>query len=294
MQNVINWIGFLAFGIVVVLIMIKAKSDEEEYYPLKMFGYYFLGAFQFIFNGAHIPLGFVIFILFLRSPNKNAKAKRYAACVGVLALATALIIPSITDMYYQRERIIKSDTNNIYELDFNNHIQRVKEVLDIDEQFYRYFKLENLKVGYEKSGEIIRLNYEVVWKEESELRYLRAIYDPKNRVFKVKPKKIEQWLQYDRMIIADRMFDILDGIDLREVVPKEGYSSYGLTYRWSPGSFGAFKERVYIIDGYKIIPFASEKPVNCSWFVTYGMASSSEGSSSSDYSQYYLFDVINK
>lgn len=128
----------LGFIVGVIFIVVKMKNDDEPYYALKIIGYYLFGYFRLSLNRLHIPLGFIIFLLFLRNPGKNQRAKRYAASLGLLAFIVSLMIPAIVESYYERPRYIEAiTTNNIYELNFQNHWKEVAETLGLDEHSIR-------------------------------------------------------------------------------------------------------------------------------------------------------------
>lgn len=60
------------------------RNEDENSLGLKLFGYYILGSFTFIFNGLVIPLGFII-TLFMR-PQQNRSIKRGAAVFGLVMM----------------------------------------------------------------------------------------------------------------------------------------------------------------------------------------------------------------
>ena len=108
-----------------LLIYTTYRTDKEDYFILKLLGYYFLGAFRFNFNHIAIPLGFLIYAIFLK-PNINRTAKRLAALLGLVIFISGLLIPSISKAYFERDRQIPASSNNLYKMDFNRDWANIK------------------------------------------------------------------------------------------------------------------------------------------------------------------------
>ncbi len=285
-----NWIITLFLIASVIFVMVKLKDDKEPYHVLKIIGYYLLGAFRFSFNRIHIPLGFIIFLLFLRSPAKNQRGKRYAATLGLVAFAVALIVPAIGESYYERTRYVELATTNVYEFEFQSHWQEIAGKLELSENTMSTARVENLDIDYEEDGDLKRLNYEVTWREEGKQHHSRVRFHEGEKKFRVKAVEINQWLQYGRLISAENLFEKLDQINIKDLKPKGNFCYYSLRIgEW--GSFGARNGKTFIIEENKIVPFTGELPVECYWIVTFGMKQTGEHSYSSADDHYYLFDV---
>ncbi|WP_432666646.1 hypothetical protein R9X47_09905 [Wukongibacter baidiensis] len=285
-----DWIITLFLISSVIFIMAKMKDDEEPYYVLKIILYYLLGAFRFSFNQIHMPLGFIIFFLFLRSPQNNQRGKRYAAGLGLIAFAVALIIPAIGESYYERTRYVELETTNVYEFNFQSHWQEVAEKLELNENAMSRARIEELDIDYTEKGELKRLSYEVTWTKEGKLHHARISFHEGKKKFSIRAVKIEEWLQYDRLISAKKLFEMLDQIEIEDLTPKGNFSYYSLrSGEW--GSFGASNGKNFIVEENKIVPFTGELPVKCYWIVTFGMKQTGEYSYSSADEHYYLFNV---
>jgi hypothetical protein len=293
LSSIINWIPTVLLLAGVVFIIFKIKDNEEPYYPLKVIGYYLLGAFRFSFNRTHIPLGYIVFLLILRDPQKNQRGKRYAATLGLIAFAAALIIPGISKLYYERTRYIEPVTADIYQFDFLSHWNAVAEALELDEYSIGSARVENLNIDYKKDGAIERLTYEITWGENGQLRHASVDFNEAQKRIGVRAMKISQWLQYDRIISADRLFKKLNQINIKELTPKEDFAYYGLSF-YGEANFGVTNEEVFIIEDNRIVPFKGELPVKGYWIKTFGMEQTGEHSYSSTHGQNYLFDVQHK
>jgi hypothetical protein len=85
---------FSTFIMVLLLIFIYTKREiDEGYLGWKIFGYYYLGAFNLNFN-LLIPLGIIICLLLFR-PNTNAKIKMFSATTGFTFMIFSYVFPYI-------------------------------------------------------------------------------------------------------------------------------------------------------------------------------------------------------
>ncbi|HOO12134.1 MAG TPA: hypothetical protein PK684_04190 [Bacillota bacterium] len=76
------------------LVYIYVKSDrKEEFLFLKLLGYYALGVFRLNLDRIAVPLGFIIYMLWMR-PKQNAASKRQAAILGLIFFIFGLIVPN--------------------------------------------------------------------------------------------------------------------------------------------------------------------------------------------------------
>lgn len=294
MNGMLNWITTFLFIVGVILIIVKMMDDEEPYHALKIIGYYLIGTFRFTFNRIHIPLGFIIFLLFLRSPEKKQRGKRYAAGLGLLAFVVALVIPAITESYYKRTRYVEPITTNIYELNFQNHWKKVAETLELDEYSMKTTRAEGLKIDYEKDGKLKRLRYEVTWREEGQFRHATVYFHEGQKKLTVRATKVDQWLQYDRLMSIERLFEKLDQINIKDLTPQGEFSYYGFIFSGEWTNFAIKDGETFIIEDNKIIPYAGELPIEGYWMNTFGMKQTGERSNVSTDGHYYLFDVQSK
>ena len=85
-----SWILTVIIIIVVSYIAITMKESEEEYYILKIIGYYLLATFRLSLNSLHLPLGFLIWLIFLKNPPLNKKPKTFVALVGLAMFLLSL------------------------------------------------------------------------------------------------------------------------------------------------------------------------------------------------------------
>lgn len=290
MNSMISLIPTMIFVAGVIFIIFRIKDNEEPYYPLKIIGYYLLAAFNFTFNKIPIPLGFIVYLLILRNPQKNQSGKRYAAILGLIAFITALIIPAISELYYERTRYVELTTTNIYEYNFQSQWKQVAEVLELNKNSMGTARVENLCIDYKKDGTLKRLTYEVTWNENGQLRHASVNFNEGQKNIGVRAIKVSQWLQYDRIISVDRLFKKLNEINIKDLTPQEDFLYYSLAF-YGEADLGITNEETFIIEEKKIVPFKGELPIKGYWINTFGMEQTGENTYSSAHGHNYLFDV---
>jgi hypothetical protein len=85
---------FSTFIMVLLLVFIYTNRElDEGYLGWKIFGYYYLGAFNLNLN-LLFPLGIIIYLLLFR-PNTNAKIKMYSAIIGFTFMIFSYVFPYI-------------------------------------------------------------------------------------------------------------------------------------------------------------------------------------------------------
>jgi hypothetical protein len=80
-------------AIVLLIVIYINREVEEAYLGIKLFGYYYIGAFNLNIN-ILIPLGIII-CLFLFHPKINAKVKMYSAISGYTFMILSYLFPSL-------------------------------------------------------------------------------------------------------------------------------------------------------------------------------------------------------
>ncbi|KGX85226.1 hypothetical protein [Pontibacillus marinus] len=83
-MNYIVFAIYILIPIVALIVIRKRNAVSEQNFLFKWIGYYVLGAFSFAFNEIVIPLGFLIYLLYLRPKSKeNGALKGTAAMLGL-------------------------------------------------------------------------------------------------------------------------------------------------------------------------------------------------------------------
>lgn len=287
---------FSTVVLILVLVMIYRKSDSSESSLfMKLLGYYFLGSFRFNFNKLAIPLGFILYLAFFR-PQINGRSKKYAAQLGLLVFIIGVSVPFISKLVYERPRQITVDSVSINTIDFQKDWQLIKEKLEINEDT----KLERFNLSYNADGTIRDLQCELILRRDKGLTHYSIDLLPKKQKYIIRPRKVEQWLQYDRLMTAERFFQNLSLLNIEDTKPSGSYEWYVIAGSGEIVNY-AIKEynKVLIISKDNLREIGNEElPIRGSYISSYGMKKTSESKDfvrhESDKRTDYFFDVIKK
>lgn len=199
----------------------RYKTDEEEFLVLKLIGYYLLAAFKLKFNSLALPVGFFVYAAFFR-PQTNKSVKKAIANLGLLIFFYSILFPFIEKSYFERERVVSASVNNIYTIDLNVDHNAIKQKLGIS----GYTKVEDFKVDFEQSGIIIRLSYMFLTSDSNGIVLHRVNYSADKNKYTIKPTRVKQWAQYNRLINEEQFFYGINHLGLKEAIPKEEYPYY--------------------------------------------------------------------
>ncbi|TYS13326.1 hypothetical protein FZC78_21850 [Rossellomorea vietnamensis] len=143
---------FLLQAMGIFYIYSRPKTDEPHIL-LKLVGCSILGAFSFGFNSIKLPLGFIIFILFLR-PNTNFQRKREAAFLGFAVFLISLAIPLLQKTAYEWPRVVELESHHLDKISFEEEWKKVQEELGQGS----YAVVESFETTFDKDGELYSLN----------------------------------------------------------------------------------------------------------------------------------------
>jgi len=180
-------------------------KKEEEYIILKLIGYYFLGAFLFRFNKIPIPIGFLIFLVYFR-PVTNKVPKTRSAYLGLVLLIRGIISPVLSNYYFERPVEVVASSSNLYKLYVKEDYKKIQEKIG----YPRSLKLEDFNVNYEKDGTIRDLRYNLVGYLENDMILYRVNLLPDKQVYSITARRVDQWAQYGRLVLADTFFQAIE------------------------------------------------------------------------------------
>lgn len=162
---------------------------------------------------------------------KFIKMGIYAA---LLFLVIGLAVPIIQKYVVDRTVEVDASAANLYELDFKRDWEAIKTRLELTDGA----KLEDLKLYYEDDGSIREYRFRLV-QQESEPKaeaenfsYYRVDFSPQNNKYMIKPSRLERWAQYDRMAAAERLFEIVSGVDANRFIPMVKSADLSEKYEW--------------------------------------------------------------
>lgn len=170
MDNLLKIIKFIAeYGyiwmsiitIIVAISIYKYKEEDEDYFILKIIGFYLLGAFNINFKGlneiyVYLPLGYLIYYYFMKKKNRlNKIAKDKYAKLGLLILCITFINNTVYN-YLEYRDVSMNSPCKIENL--NKEWEKIKDKCYIENNTL----LTNARVLYDEGGNIKNLNYYIV------------------------------------------------------------------------------------------------------------------------------------
>lgn len=218
---IISVLSTLVVIIIFIVIYIKYKTDDEEFLMFKLIGYYLLGSFKFNFNSLALPVGFIIYVAFFR-PHTNKSVKKAITYLGLFAFFCGILIPFIDKLYFERERVLSASSNNIYSIDLNTDYNAIKQKLEISENT----KVEDFQADFEYSGNIKRLSYTLLTNDSKGIVLYNVNYNTDKNKYTIKPMKVNQWAQYNRLVDEYQFLYAINHLDLKKAIPQEGYPYY--------------------------------------------------------------------
>lgn len=277
-------IGILLIAGGLVLIH-RTRSEHEDYLIIKLIGYYLLGGFRFVIAGLPTPVGFLVYVLFMK-PKINRKAKTLAAYLGLTAFILGSLLPPLANSYSGRTREVFATQNTIPLIEFNKDWNSVRDALQLPADI----KLNRFDLQYNADGNITEFDYELVALVKGEYMLYKVNFAPSSKVYLIKPVKVAQWLQFPRLVQADRFFEVLDNLDFVENRPHGQYEGYGITSDGAPVSYGIGNRLKYFVSDGKLSKVHDEElPIEGYWICTYGNKKISENSTEGTGYIDYLF-----
>lgn len=282
------------------LFLVWKKDDTESYFPLKIIGYFVLGSFAFNFNQISLPLGFLAYLLFFR-PKLNVHVKRIASVLGVLAfILIHWILPFAINEWESRPRFIEHEIGSVYTMNFQDEYDLIKQELKLENNSLR---LEDFEVDYVEDGRITDLSWQLLGQNGNSYNLYKIQYDSSKSRYRVMYSQLDTWPQYNRLIDADRFFEILNVLNIKEIThAKDDFSSYGIHSSGERENYAVKNGTHFIVSNGKIQLINDEQlPVEGYYISTFAMKKtgeerdkqgniiqeSFEGTELSD----YLFDV---
>ncbi|MCS0824780.1 hypothetical protein NX029_12430 [Cytobacillus firmus] len=210
--------------IVSFLFLVWKKGEAESYFPLKIIGYFILGSFAFNFNQIPLPIGFIVYLLFLR-PKLNVNVKRMASVFGVLAfILVHWILQFAIHEWESRPIFIEHELGSVYTMNFQDEYEQVNQELKLENNNLR---LEDFEVNYVKDGSITDLSWQLLGQNGNSYNLYQIRYDIVKSRYRVANSQLDTWLQYNRLIEADHFFENLNVLDIKEITHAKGdFSSY--------------------------------------------------------------------
>ncbi|TMV50770.1 hypothetical protein FE783_08800 [Paenibacillus mesophilus] len=236
----------LAVALLLIAMFYRKRQEDESWLPLKLLGYSVLGAFAFVLNGLRLPLGFAAFLLFLFArPKANREAKHRAAYLGLCLFLLQSLTPPLTKMAYERIRTVPAAETNMYSFEFSAHWRSVSALFELSGDT----RLESFEAGYKADGTLLHMRYEGIERHpKGNYDYFQVELDPEKAKFKIVRRGIQEWVQYERSVPAERFFRQLDDTELTRLRPGPNFSYYGIKVQGSSVNYAIKEGRKYMLD----------------------------------------------
>lgn len=282
-------LSFLTILAIILLIFFYRKRKEDESnLGFKILGYYLLGAFSFTINGFTLPLGFLIFLLFVR-PNQNVKTKQRVVYLGLAVFLLQLIIPTVEEYFYERPRQVSSSSDNLYNIDFTGDWNTIRHRMQIDSNA----RLENFHTEYQQNGQIKYLNYDLVSHGEDSFIYYNVVFSTETKAYTIRRHKVgDQWMQFDRSVLANRFFEVLDLVQVRQLLPKHSYQEMALNSDGDLISYAVEDRKKYLIQENQLKEITNDElPIKGFFITSCGTVKMNETTFGCESEVDYFFDV---
>lgn len=257
------------------LFLVRKKEDTEAYFLLKIIGYFVLGSFALNFNQISIPFGFIAYLLFFR-PKLNVHVKRMATVFGVLAfMLIHWILPYCIHKWESRPIFIEHKLGSVYTMDFHDEYTLIKQELKLKNT---NLMLEDFEVDYVKDGRITEISWKLLEQNGDGYNLFQIQYDFNKSRYRVMHRQLDSWLQYNRLIDADRFFEILNVLNIKDITHSKGdFSSYIIKSSGERIYYQMKTPTLYIVSNEKIQLFDDKQlPVKGFYISTFAMKKTAE------------------
>lgn len=206
--------GLFIFAIGFLIHLYTKKEEEENYIEFKLIGFYLLGAFTFNFDFRSfpiiIPVGFIIFLLFMKNKERlNCEIKKKASVLGFIILCIGILNSIIYNAVEYRDREIHIKNISIKSL--RDDYETIKKELGIED----VASIESFDLDY-NDNEIKNLYYTV--KDYNNKTYYIEI---NNNSYSINVNKT-----YDDIFMFDVMSYNMDIETLLDVVSNMKFKKY--------------------------------------------------------------------
>lgn len=219
----INETNILSLATLILIIsylryLYNKKEEVEEYLGFKLVGFHMLGLFTFSFNFEYIkfvlPIGFIIYLLFMKNKErKNNIIKKKATVFGFIILCLVGINSIIYNKVEYRDRVIPMESISMDSL--KNNYKILKKELGIDNQAF----IEKLDLDYNKN-KIKMISYTV--KDINNNKYYYISDNTKS--YNVYISKIYDYDEEDMLVFnpmeynidIEKFLDIINNVKFKE------------------------------------------------------------------------------
>jgi hypothetical protein len=286
---------FTVLLIVLLAVIYRKRSDQENGLALKLIGYLLLGGFTFSLNNVRLPLGFAVYWVFFRKPKPNHDIKHKAALLGLLLYLLQLTMPGIVNVLDLKDKNIAINHVSIEQLGVDGLWKMIEARAPISDQA----KILNFETVVSSDGEVKELDFSLVDRDDHG-RYIltKAVYDSAKNSVALKRSWSDEWLQYPRQTHAEDFFEKVNSFDLMDLKPFGGDHQLVKLELLQDGTrvnyaikdaqtFGVNEEGISKIE-------LEQLPVEGIWMMACGVPQIDNPAHGCDNPTHYLFDFITR
>lgn len=240
----------------------RYKDTHESNYVIKIIGYYLLGLFRLSINALHLPIGFIVFLVFLNRSKKNTYAKRYAAVIGV-ATFLLTIIPSvyITNVVHGRDRYMDFKNQTIYEIEMTYMWEQVTDILGVTQYSPEQMYLSKLDIAFNNTdGQITSMFFEAFVMHEDTERITGNLLSGRGEVV-LQKTRLDHNNIGERPFGANKFFDWFDNVDFTFLKENNPGQSYNILYDAAMMKLEVERDLILTYNESDFEPYTGELPV---------------------------------
>lgn len=275
----------LTLGPIIAIYLIYKNSDKnEEFLVMKLIGYCLIGSFRFNLNTLAIPLGFIVYLIVLH-PQRNIRAKKHAALVGLIVFAFGLAIPKYNDYVFTRPIDLVAQSTNLFDKTLTLDWANIKERLNLHDA-----SIHDVRIDFEKDGNLKSLHFLLVTNKDGGIvHYNVDLFDHK-RKYTIYPSKIDKAPPTSNSLSANEFFNMLDRVNISEILPQVDYPWYSIHVQGNVNNYVPTANDNFMLltsQGVKIVG-EKDSPFMGVSLTLFGMTRTSDTSYSSAESRFYV------
>ena len=288
------WVSMTVFGSLIVLALFylyRRRTIQEERLGVKLLGYFLLGGFTFAINAVKLPLGFAVYMLFIRKPGPNAQIKEKAALLGLLVYFSQLLAPAFAGMVNWQPGDMTIRNVSVESVGIDGVWRTVTAQAPVSNQA----RLLEFETVLSSGGEVKGLSFHLVERIENRYFHTNAVYDEQEQTLKIQRSTTDEWVQYGEQILAERFFSRVVDLDLMSLrsAGEHPYVKLGLMEDGMRVNYGIKEASTFAVSEEGVREIGDERlPVQGYWVSACGVEENDEYGSGCAGRTDYLFDIV--
>lgn len=271
--KVVNIIISILWSIILIFWFIKIYINEDEKEKsllLILVLIFFLCSFKLQLDQYPIPLGYLVYLIFVRNNLRtNIQAKRQAAIAGLVTFLISAFLPVITEEIGNNKVIIETDVINAKSFIMQDFIDDISWECGIPVNS----KIENYNISFFEDGSIERMKFILSCKNGEQ--YSRFHFRSNDGYeWNVRTYMDNRYPQYNRLCDTPKFIRAFDSlINMNGVFPEGEFVEYCLSFEGYYQSVDMKDRQTFALekDSLNKVPI-EDLPAEGYWIMVYGMA----------------------